>query len=141
MIRIHRKTDYAIRVLLALVKQGEDALLPTSQIQQQMLIPKSLSSRVVAELAQGGFVLTFPGRDGGVKIARPASEINLRQVVEHFENNISVSDCIHGDDACPFEQNCPVSKKWARLQAMILAELESTTFDELAQELHLPGAG
>ena len=121
MIRINRKTDYAIRVLLALVKQGENALLPTSQIQQQMLIPKLLSSRVVAELAQGEFVVTFSGRDGGVKIARQASEINLRQVVEHFENNFSVSDCIRGDKSYPFEQNCPVSRKWAHLQAMIRA--------------------
>ena len=37
MIRINRKTDYAIRVLLALAKQGDEAMLPTSQIQQEML--------------------------------------------------------------------------------------------------------
>ena len=62
MIRINRQTDYAIRVILALAKQGEDAMLPTSQIQQEMLIPKALSLRVVAELAKGGFIVTYPGR-------------------------------------------------------------------------------
>ena len=134
MIRINRKTDYAIRVILALAKQGDEALLPTSQIQQEMLIPKALSLRVVAELARGGFIHTYPGREGGLRLARPAAEINLRQVVTFFENNFTVSECLHGGGACPFDHSCPVRCRWARLQALILQELENTSFDELARE-------
>lgn len=134
MIRINRQTDYAIRVILALAKRGEDAMLSTSQIQGEMLIPKAISLRVVADLAKGGFIVTYPGRDGGVKLSRPAEEINLRQVVTHFEKNFTVSECIHKGGACPFEQNCPVQRRWVRLQSIILAELENTAFDELARE-------
>ncbi|MFZ5820665.1 MAG: RrF2 family transcriptional regulator [Chloroflexota bacterium] len=134
MIRINRKTDYAIRVLLALAKQGDEAMLPTSQIQQEMLIPKALAIRVVAQLAQGGFITTFPGRDGGLKLARPAAQINLRQVVTHMEGDFQVSECLHGGGTCPFDNSCPVRTRWARLQAMIQNELENTTFDQLAQE-------
>jgi len=134
MIRINRQTDYAIRVILALAKRGDDALLSTSQIQQEMLIPKALSLRVVAELAKGGFILTFLGREGGLRLARPSSEINLRQVVTHFENNFTVSECLHGGGTCPFDNSCPVRCRWARLQTLILQELENTTFDELARE-------
>ena len=134
MIRINRQTDYAIRVLLALAKEGEDGMLPTSKIQQDMLIPKALSLRVVADLAKGGFLLTYPGREGGLKLARPAAEINLRQVVMYFERNFTVSECLHGGGTCPFHHSCPVRCRWARLQALILQELENTTFDELARE-------
>jgi len=134
MIRINRKTDYAIRVLLALAKQGDEVMLPTSLIQQEMLIPKALSLRVVAELAKGGFIVTYPGREGGLKLARPAAEINLRQVVTYFEDNFTVSECLHGGGTCPFDNSCPVRCRWARLQILILQELEATTFDELARE-------
>jgi len=134
MIRINRQTDYAIRVLLALAKQGNEALLPTSQIQQEMLIPKALSLRVVAELAKGGFIVTYPGREGGLKLARPAAEINLRQVVTYFESNFTVSECLHGGGTCPFDDACPVRTRWGRLQALILKELEATNFEELARE-------
>jgi Rrf2 family protein len=137
MIRINRKTDYAIRVLLILAKEGDEALLPTSQIQQAMLIPKALSLRVVAELAKGGFIITYPGREGGLKLARPATEINLRQVVTQFEKNFTVSECLHGSNTCPFDDSCPVRCRWARLQTLILQELENTTFDELAREVAL----
>ncbi len=134
MIRINRKTDYAIRVILALAKQGDEAILSTSKIQQEMLIPKALSLRVVAELAKVGFIVTYPGREGGLKLAHPAAEINLRQVVMHFESNFTVSECLHGGGTCPFDHSCPVRCRWARLQAVILQELENTTFDELARE-------
>jgi len=134
MIRINRQTDYAIRVILALAKEGDEAMLPTSQIQQEMLIPKALSLRVVAELAKGGFIVTNPGRAGGLKLARPAVEINLRQVVTYFEKNFTVSECLHNQESCPFDDNCPVRCRWARLQALIIQELENTTFDELARE-------
>jgi Rrf2 family protein len=134
MIRINRQTDYAIRVILALAEQGDDALLSTSQIQKKMLIPKALSIRIAAELARGGFIITYPGREGGLKLARPAAEINLRQVVTYFESNFTVSECLHGGGTCPFDRNCPVRCRWARLQALILQELENTTFDELARE-------
>ncbi len=134
MIRINRQTDYAIRVILTLARQGDKAMLPTAQIQQEMLIPKALSLRVVAELSKGGFIVTYPGRDGGLKLARPAAEINLRQVVTHFEKNFTISECLHKSDSCPFDQSCPVRCRWSRLQALILDELENTTFDELARE-------
>ena len=134
MIRINRQTDYAIRVILALTKYGEEAILSTSQIQQEMLIPKTLSLRVVAELAKGGFIITYLGRNGGLKLSRPAAEINLRQVVTHFESNFTISECLHGANTCPFDNSCPVRCRWARLQALILQELESTTFEVLARE-------
>lgn len=135
MIRINRKTDYAIRVVLALARQAGAAPVPTSRIQQEMLIPRALCLRVVAELARGGFLVTHPGRDGGLQLARPAAEINLRQVVTHFETNFTVSDCIQGGGVCPFDSKCPVRCRWARLQALILQELEATTFEELAHEV------
>lgn len=134
MIRINRQTDYAIRVILALAKKGDEAMLPTSKIQKEMLIPKALCHRVVAELAKGGFIFTYPGREGGLKLARPASQINLRQVVTYFESNFTVSECLQGGGTCPFDHSCPVRCRWARLQALILQELEQTTFDELARE-------
>ena len=134
MIRINRQTDYAIRVILALAKQGDEAMLPTAQIQREMAIPKAVSVRVVADLAKGGFIITYPGRDGGVKLARPAIEINLRQIVTHFEKNFTISECLHKGETCPFDQSCPVRCRWARLQTLILQELENTSFDELAQE-------
>lgn len=134
MLRIKRQTDYAVRVLLALAKQPPKTQLSTAQIRDEMLIPKSVSLRVVADLARGGFIETFPGRDGGIKLARPAENINLLQVVEFFESNFAVSECIHAKGICPFEEKCPIRRRWASLQSIIVKELESITFAELRED-------
>ena len=44
MLKINRQTDYAVRVILALAKQGEGARLSSGEIQREMLIPPALMS-------------------------------------------------------------------------------------------------
>jgi hypothetical protein len=52
----------------------------------------------------------------------------------NFESNFTISECFHGSDTCPFDNSCSVRCRWACLQALILQELENTTFDGLARE-------
>ncbi len=136
MLRINRQTDYAVRVVLALAKRGEGIKLSTSEIQQEMLIPPAFMSRIVAQLARTGLLNTFPGREGGLMLPRPAAQITLKDVVEAFEGPIILSACMQakGEDDCPFRANCPVRTRWGRVQAAMLREMASVTFDDLAKE-------
>lgn len=136
MLKINRQTDYAVRVLLALARQSEGARVCSSEIQQQMLIPPALMPRIVAQLARNGLLNTFPGREGGLMLPRPASEITLRDVVEAFEGPILLSECLQvkGKDDCPFQFNCPVRSKWGRVQVAMLREMAAITLESLAQE-------
>jgi Rrf2 family protein len=136
MLKINRKTDYAVRVVLALAKYGEGARLSSAEIQQEMLIPPALMSRIVAQLSREGLVNTFPGRDGGLMLPCPASQITLKDVVEALEGPILLSECmqVKGEDDCPFQSNCPVRSKWGRVQVAMMREMASITFEDLAQE-------
>jgi Rrf2 family transcriptional regulator, nitric oxide-sensitive transcriptional repressor len=134
MIRINRQTDYAIRLILYLAQQKEGSRISTAEVRREMQIPPALAQRIVADLARGGFILTFPGRDGGLVLAHPAQEINLRQIVEHFEGEFFISDCLVDKGNCPFDSKCPVRFRWVRLQSQIILELEQITFRELAQD-------
>ena len=136
MLKINRQTDYAVRVVLALAKRGEGVRLSTTEIQREMLIPPALMTRIVAQLSREGLINTFPGRDGGLMLPRPASQITLKDVVEVFEGPILLSECMQakGEDDCPFRTNCPVRSKWGRVQVAMLREMASITFEDLVQE-------
>lgn len=134
MFRISRQTDYAVRFILALAKREKDKRVSTAEIRKEMLIPSALAQRIVADLARGNFILTYPGRDGGLMLSRPACEINLRQIVEHVEGKFFISDCLAEAGECPFDYKCPVRFRWARLQSIMVQELERITFDKLAQD-------
>ena len=136
MLKINRQTDYAVRVVLALAKHGEGTRLSSAEIQREMLIPKSFMTRIVAQLSHKGLINTFPGREGGLTLPRPASQITLRDVVEAFEGPILLSECMQtkGEDDCPFRSNCPVRSKWGRVQVAMLREMASITFEDLVRE-------
>jgi Rrf2 family protein len=136
MLKINRQTDYAVRILLALAKRGESTRISSADIQREMLIPKAFMSRIVAQLSRAGLLNTFPGRDGGLTLPHPASQITLRDVVEAFEGPILLSACLQvkGEDDCPFQANCPVRPKWGRVQVAMLREMASITFEDLVKE-------
>lgn len=134
MFRVNRQTDYAIRVILALAKQPQGTRLSSAEIGREMLIPAAFLSRIVAQLAQANLLKTFPGREGGLQLARPADEITLRDVVEFMEGPFLLSECMTGEETCPFEGVCPVRLRWNGLQEAILTELEKTNFLLLVEE-------
>src|SRR5512138_2847212 len=136
MLKINRQTDYAVRVVLALAKRGEEARLSSAEIQQTMLIPKAFMTRIVAQLSRSGLINTFPGREGGLMLPRPASQITLKDVVEAFEGPVLLSACLEvkGEDDCPFQAVCPVRPKWGRVQIAMMREMASITFEDLAKE-------
>ena len=134
MLRINRQTDYAIRIVLALAKEPAGSRLSSKHIREEMLIPKAFMSRIVAQLARTDILTAYPGRDGGLQLAKPAKEITLRNIVELMEQPLYLSECMLDELACPFESACPVRKRWNRLQKVILEELDKTNFDELARE-------
>ena len=136
MLKINRQTDYAVRVVLALAQRGEGARLSSADIQKEMQIPKSFMTRIVAQLSREGLVNAFPGRDGGLMLPSPASQITLKDVVEVFEGPILLSECmqVKGEDDCPFQVNCPVRSKWGRVQLAMMREMASITFESLAKE-------
>ncbi len=137
MLRINRQTDYAVRVILALSKKARGKRVPTSEIGQEMLIPPSLLQRIVAELASGGFIITQAGRDGGITLAHDPKNISLLEVVEFFEGEIYLSDCILKPGECPFELKCPVHCQWVRLKNLLRNEMASISFQQLVEEGNL----
>lgn len=134
MFRVNRQTDYAVRVVLALAKLPPATRLTTAEIGQQMLIPPSLLQRIVADLANGGFIKTQTGRDGGLTLAFLPEQISLLQIVEHFEGPLVISDCILKEGDCPFETKCPVSCQWGYLNKLLRNEMQRITFQQLVDD-------
>ncbi len=137
MMKITRRTDYAIRVLLALAKKPQGTRIPTQVIQTTMLVPRAFLLRIIAELSKAGLVETYPGPRGGLELKKDPSEINLRTVWEALEGPLIISECVASPEECPLNEGCPVNARWARIQRLVLAELENATLAELASEAKL----
>src|SRR3546814_10933139 len=92
-MRLTRYTDYAMRVLLYVGAQDGARLSPISEISRAYGISQNHLMKVVNDLVNAGYLESVRGRFGGVRLARPAAEINVGAVVRHTEEGFDLVAC------------------------------------------------
>ena len=78
-MRLTKRTSYAVRILLRCPKNDE-GYVRASDIARLEGITRYNVLKIMPLLARAGFITTNRGRTGGVKLARPACEIDLGDV-------------------------------------------------------------
>ncbi len=92
-MQLTRYTDYALRVLIYLGhKNGELATI--SEISEAYQVSENHLMKIVHGLAKLGYITTLRGKGGGMKLARPAEDINLGEVVRNTEETLHVVECL-----------------------------------------------
>ena len=91
-MRLTRYTDYAMRVLLYLSARP-DRLCSISEIARGYGISQNHLMKIVNDLVNAGYLQSVRGRAGGVRLARPASEINIGALVRHTEDDFDLVGC------------------------------------------------
>jgi len=91
-MRLTQYTDYSMRVLLYLGARPEK-LCSISEISRAYGISQNHLMKVVNDLVRKGYVTSARGRFGGVRLSRPAEEINVGAVVRHSEEGFNLVDC------------------------------------------------
>lgn len=133
MIKVSREADYATRMLLELAEQSEGARPATQEVADRQGIPRSLAPRIAQRLVKAGLVDSWPGRSGGLSIARSPESINLREVVEVFHGPIAVNLCVQGEGMCPLDVVCPAHEVWVRIQVSVASYLEGASISDLVK--------
>ncbi len=91
-MRLTRYTDYAMRVLLYLGRQP-DQLCSIAAVARAYGISQNHLMKVVNDLVNAGYLESVRGRNGGIRLARPAAEINVGALVRHTEDEFDLVGC------------------------------------------------
>ena len=126
-----RKGDYSVRAVLDLARHHDDRR-KAREIAGQMDIPPRYLTQILANLVQQGLLDALAGPAGGYTLARPPRDITLLEVVEAAEGPIALEQCVLQGGPCEWEDSCPVHIPWARAQNALAAQLDATTFADLA---------
>ena len=132
MLQIARHTDYASRIVLHLACLEPGAQASIAEIAEQRILPASFVRRLIGKLIKGGILATSRGSMGGVRLARPAAEITLLDLVEAMEGPVTLNPCLEASHTCPFSTTCPVQTIWAAATRALTESLASARFDMLA---------
>lgn len=129
-MRISRKTDYGVRVLIALARNGEGPI-SAKDLSAQMNIPYRFLEQVIRSLKQSGYIKSFRGFKGGYQLSKKASEITLLEVVESVHGPIELVPCLENPPDCKLLNTCTAHSVWSGLDSSIRKSLGAITFDKL----------
>ena len=78
-------------------------------------IPKNHLTKVAHQLGLAGYVATTRGKGGGLRLARPATEIGVGDVVRNTEPDMALVPCFEPICApCPIVPACGLKGRVAR---------------------------
>lgn len=83
-MRLTKTTSHAIRILIDCA-QAADTLVKVATIAERLQITQLNVFKVVHILSRAGFITAVRGRNGGVRLARPAAGIRIGDVVRATE--------------------------------------------------------
>lgn len=125
-MRLTRYSDYAMRVLLYLAARP-DRLCSISEIARAYGISQNHLMKVVHDLGKAGFVASARGRAGGIRLARPSSEIRVGNVLRHTEDGFDLVDCPN----CILSNGCGLSSALDEALAAFMAVLDRYSLADL----------
>lgn len=85
--------------------QADGKTLPVEQLAGVFKVSKNHLMKTSQALIARGFVVSVRGRNGGVRLAKPADEINIGDVVAAIEPDFHVAECFH-KSTCSFLPAC-----------------------------------
>jgi len=124
-------TDYALRTLMVLGVCAPEKVR-TADIGALFDISEHHLVKVIQNLARHGYVETVRGKDGGVRLARSPSDINVGQVVREMETDLGVVACLQrGGQECFITPVCGLKGVLEQATNAFLAQLDRVTLDQL----------
>ena len=133
MLEITRQADYALRAVIEVATLEDDERMPTAIIAERQKIPLPFLAKIVSQLSVKGVLEATRGAGGGVRLARDAHSITMRDVIEAIDGPITVNRCAIDPDSCEFSDTCAVCEVFGDARSVLVERLESTNFDQLSQ--------
>ena len=133
-MHITQESDYAIRIVYCLAKST--ARRDARGISEEINVSLRFSLKILGKLVQSGIVTSFKGNRGGYELARPASEITLRHVIEAVEGEYCFSRCLKGESDCCSRGawgSCAFQRVFAEISADVNRKLDSVSFAQLVE--------
>jgi len=131
-VRLTSFTNYALRTLqLAALRDPE--LVRSTDVVRVHGLARPHIGKVVHELGRAGYLKTVRGRAGGFRLARPANEIKVGEIVRLTEGPLEIVECFTAEtNTCPLLGVCRLSVSFRRALDAFLDVLDGVTIADIA---------
>ena len=128
---ITRETDYALRILRALL-DGE--LHAVGEIAQTELLPQAFAYKILKKLEKAGLLEIRRGTAGGCRLTADLEQTSLYDLMLAMGERSGLSACMEPDYQCPWRSShggCGVHCRLLEIQRKLDAELQAHSLREI----------
>lgn len=132
-MRLTRQTNYAIRMLMYCAANGM-TLSRVPDIAKAYGVSDLFLFKILQPLVADSLVETVRGRNGGIRLAKPATDITLLDVVRATEESFSMAECFEAEGTdCPLVDGCGVNSALRRALGAFFEVLSEYSIDRLVK--------
>ena len=130
-MRLTQYSNFALRTLqfLALHAPG---IVTVDQVARAHGISKAHLVKVAYDLGQRGYIETLRGRNGGMRLSRPAEDISVGEILRWTEAPLELVECFNPQtNTCPLQGHCHLSRGIQRALRAFFVVLDDLTIAEI----------
>lgn len=125
-------SNYALRSLQLAALKAPDRIKVDDVVQVHGLARPHIV-KIVHELGRAGYLETLRGRGGGFRLARPAADIVVGDVVRLTEGPLELVECFNPErNTCPLIGICKLSRALQSATKAFMAVLDDLTLADIA---------
>lgn len=105
-MRLTRQTNYAVRILMyCAANDGKLSRVP--DIAEAYGLSEAYLFKILKPMMDAKIIESVRGRNGGIRLAKDASDITLFDVVRVTEENFALAECFDDENSdCPLIDSC-----------------------------------
>ncbi len=130
-MKISSKGRYAVAAMMDLALHEGSRSLTIADIAEKQKISLSYLEQIFADLRRAGLVKGTRGPGGGYRLAKPASEISIAQIIQALDEKYPNKG---SDDYLPYEL-------WTGLSKRLYQFLDTISLSECVDEKSLESLG
>jgi Rrf2 family protein len=138
---LSKKTRYAIVALTRLAREYGKGPMQIREIAEGERIPQSFLENILLELRKLGILGSKLGKSGGYFLLKKPSDVNLAEIVRHFEGTIALMYCVSEKayqpcEFCKDELTCEIRKVFKEIRDTTYDILKKSTLETLTRSVH-----
>jgi Rrf2 family protein len=138
-MRISAKADYAVRAVVELAAATDEKPVKAERIANAQEIPLNFLENILGELRHAGIVRSHRGAEGGFRLARPASEVTVADVIRAVEGPLASVRGAPPEEAKYGGAASSLPRVWIAVRANLRHVVERVTIADVAGS-QLPAA-
>ena len=132
---ISTRGRYALRILVDLAENRNDGYITLKEAAERQEISEKYLESIVKDLVKDGIIEGLRGKGGGYRLARPADEINVLDILRSADGRMAPVACLEeGSEPCSRADDCRTLPLWKGLDKVVNAYLSGFTLQDLIKE-------